>query len=106
MTTTIPYSHSSSVNPWPSNVHDEVQTLYRKSEHLHRLAHSFAVTGNDRVADDLFGVSETLEGVAKAISDHVSNHIDQSLKDVQQSSATMLRACLAGVVVGKQSNKA
>lgn len=90
-------SYTPSTAAWPTNVRDECAELHRKVSHLHRLASAFAVTGNDRMADDLYGIAQTVETAVMAILEHNAHRLDSDLRTSQALSGAIVQSALAGV---------
>ncbi len=98
----LPQSYKRSTQSWPTNIHDELAHLDRKHDHLYRLAHAFAVTGNDIMANQLFEIASVVSAVALSVREHVASKGNQDLKEAQEMSATVCKAALAGLTLAKQ----
>lgn len=103
MTNKPPYAPSTA--SFPSNVYDECHELNRKAAHLDRIAAAFAITGNDTVADDLFGIAQTIETANRAIREHIAARVGSDLKIAQDMSGAILGSALAGLRIAAAKDR-
>ncbi len=74
---------------------DECDEIGRKVTQLSRLGYAAATLHQDGLANELFGVAQTLEAVAVAIRDHMSARSQSDYQQATQSTGNMIRAVLA-----------
>jgi hypothetical protein len=65
-------------------------------------AKSFQAIGNDKLSQELWTIVYELNACQKTIQQEVGKDIDRQFKQAQQSSATVLKAALAGIAVAKK----
>lgn len=81
---------------------EQHETINLHVRQLHRLANAFSLTGNDRLAFDLEGIADEIANASATLSGNASERINIDFQDAQKSSATILRAALAGATLAKQ----
>lgn len=81
--------------------HKRMQSVYYK---LNRLGESFAATGNDKVAIQLFDIADDVISAAEDVRSSFGSDQDKRWKETQQSTANILSALVAGVEMGKASS--
>ena len=87
---------------WLEELHDIRDAIEVESGYMASLARAFVATGNDRMGEELMQTHKVLSEQAERIGmvTHVKTRAD--LRRAQESSANMLGAILAGVIVAKE----
>jgi hypothetical protein len=70
-------------------------------EELDKLAQAFRTVGNQKLAKELFEMSDLLETSVHTIMEALGNETHARFLDAQQASVNVLSAVLAGIEVSK-----
>lgn len=75
-------------------VQDELRGVSRELEFL---ARAFAATGNERMADQLFELGESVKNCTKAVGDYQTRELNDRIKQGEQATQNMLAAALGSL---------
>jgi len=87
---------------WLHEVFQSIESLQGIGYQLQSLAQAFYRTGNDRVSEDLQFFSTAILEHTKAFRDLVGEEIHDGHRQAQEMSATVLKAALAGCLLGRK----
>lgn len=90
---------------WPYSVFEPVKRIDTTAYYLRDLARAFYATGNEKIGDALMGHASNLRDDTKAISDAVGDHINAGYREAVESSATVLKAVLAGAQMEREGGE-
>lgn len=81
------------------------KTIRNLEQELTHLARAFQITGNEKVSDSLYALSDLGDKVSTLIT-HISGaNADLQLKDAYRSTNQVFQAVVAGITVGQRSNE-
>ena len=86
------------------NIHGNADVIYQVAEELHYLAQAFHRTGNGTVAQKLSLQSARLHAARRGITNAVSEELNRSVKQAEESSQNVLKAVLVGVELGQNED--
>ena len=74
---------------------DCAKTIESNANRISVLAESFHLTGNDKLAEKLYSIFDSLTEQSERVRKICSNKTSQDLKDVQDATGNMLKGMLA-----------
>lgn len=87
---------------WLDKCHRGTGIVFNLIYCLDELANSFYRTGNNTIGDELRHYSDQLNKAHKFIQDGIGESISEGVKRSGEMSATILKAALAGCLLGEQ----
>ena len=90
---------------WLKKHHTAQDILSSIQYELEDLSKSFYHTGNTIIGEQLETISKEIGSANKMFRDAVNQDISESLKRSQEASTNMLKAALAGCLVGAKKKK-
>lgn len=93
------------MSDWLNKHHKNAKEIIDVSVELERLSDAFYTTGNKYTAEKLLYYSTKIYQAQKEMRDAVSQNINESYKQAQDMSASILKSTLVGIELGRNEGK-
>ena len=87
---------------WLDGMHDHSAMLDSLASQISELGRAFMRTGNENVGGELFEIAQGVRDQSKQVRDLTANKVNGDYREAVQSTANVMKACLAGAEVGKR----